>query len=60
MKNKFVKLLSLPYLLWSAGFIIIPVVSVFTRKPDSKHVDGCFASYKKKHQVEEVDYLSDK
>ncbi len=43
-----------------AGFIIIPVVSVFTRKPDSKHVDGCFASYKKKHQVEEVDYLSDK
>ncbi|MBO4347649.1 MAG: ABC transporter permease [Lachnospiraceae bacterium] len=29
MKNKFVKLLSLPYLIWSAGFIIIPLIMVF-------------------------------
>lgn len=29
LKNKFVKLLSLPYLIWSAGFIIIPLIMVF-------------------------------
>ncbi|MCR4648326.1 MAG: ABC transporter permease [Lachnospiraceae bacterium] len=29
MKNKFVKLLSLPYVFWSIGFIIIPLLMVF-------------------------------
>ena len=30
-----------------AGFIIVPVVSWITRKPDSDLVDGCFACYDK-------------
>lgn len=34
-----------------AGFIIVPVVSWITRKPDSELVDGCFACYEKTVQV---------
>jgi len=30
-----------------AGMVIVPVVSAFTRKPDKKHVEFCFESYKK-------------
>lgn len=33
------------------GFIIVPVVSLFTPKPDKELVDNCFACYDKKHEV---------
>ncbi len=41
------------------GFIIIPVVSIITKKPEEDHVENCFSCYKKTHQVEEKDYLSE-
>ncbi|MGN0704527.1 MAG: sodium:solute symporter, partial [Lentihominibacter sp.] len=34
-----------------AGFIIVPVVSWITRKPDHELVDGCFACYDKTVRV---------
>ena len=41
------------------GLIIVPVVSVFTRKPDRKMVDEAFASYDKKVMVPQSEALSD-
>ena len=34
-----------------AGFIIVPVISWITRKPDNELVDGCFACYDKTVRV---------
>lgn len=34
-----------------AGFIIVPVVSMFTKKPDKKLIDETFACYEEKTQV---------
>lgn len=42
-----------------AGLVIVPVVSIFTRKPDADHVDATFACYNKKVLVEQREALSD-
>lgn len=34
-----------------AGLVIVPIVSLFTPKPDKKLVDGAFACYEKKTEV---------
>ncbi len=34
-----------------AGLVIVPVVSMFTKKPDEKLVEDAFASYEEKHEV---------
>ena len=42
-----------------AGLVIVPVVSVFTKKPDKKMVDDAFASYDRKVLVRQSQALSD-
>ncbi len=42
------------------GFIIVPVVSAFTPKPDKKLVDGCFECYNRKMVVDQKTALGDK
>ena len=42
-----------------AGFVIVPIVSLLTKKPDKEHVDSCFESYDKTHVVKEKDYYAD-
>ncbi len=42
-----------------AGFVIVPVVSLFTKKPDSALVDDCFSCYDKKVLVSAKVSLSD-
>ncbi len=42
------------------GFIIVPVVSAFTPKPDKKLVDGCFECYNRKMVVDQKTSLGDK
>ena len=42
-----------------AGMIIVPVVSVFTRKPDQAMVEEAFACYDKKAPVAQKNALSD-
>lgn len=42
-----------------AGLIIVPVVSVFTRKPDQAMVEEAFACYDKKAPVAQKNALSD-
>lgn len=41
-----------------AGFIIVPIVSIFTKKPDKAFIEDCFASYNKTHEVKEKDFIS--
>ncbi len=43
-----------------AGLIIVPVVSLFTKKPDAQLVEDAFASYKMKVLVEQRRALADK
>ncbi len=40
------------------GFVIVPPVSLVTKKPDGDHVEHCFSCYQKEHPVKEKDYLS--
>lgn len=42
-----------------AGLIIVPVVSLFTKKPDTKLVEDTFACYNKKVEVEQKRSLSE-
>ena len=42
-----------------AGLIIVPVVSLFTPKPDTQMVDEAFACYDKKTPVSQKNALSD-
>ena len=42
-----------------AGFIIVPLVSAFTKKPDKDFVDGCFECYEKKVLVSQKVSMSD-
>jgi SSS family solute:Na+ symporter len=42
-----------------AGLVIVPVVSVFTPKPDKAVVDGSFACYEEKVLVRQRNALSD-
>ena len=42
-----------------AGLVIVPVVSLFTPKPDRKWVDAAFASYDQKVQVSQKRSLKD-
>ena len=42
-----------------AGFIIVPVVSLFTKKPDKEMVEEAFDSYKRLVTVEQSSALSD-
>ena len=42
-----------------AGLILVPLVSLFTKKPDSVLVDSCFACYDKKVLVSSRRALSD-
>ena len=42
-----------------AGFVIVPVVSVLTKKPEKEFVDDCFESYNKTHIVKEKDFYAD-
>lgn len=42
-----------------AGFIIVPVVSAFTKAPDKELVDGCFECYEQKVVVSAKVSLSD-
>ena len=42
-----------------AGLVIVPVVSLFTRKPDAALVDEAFACYEKKTPVAQKNALSD-
>ena len=42
-----------------AGLVIVPVVSLFTPKPDKQVVEGCFACYTKKIEVEQRTALPD-
>ena len=42
-----------------AGLVIVPVVSLFTRKPDAAMVDEAFACYEKKAPVAQKTSLSD-
>ena len=41
-----------------AGFVIVPVVSLLTKKPEKEFVDDCFESYQKTHVVKEKDFYS--
>ena len=41
-----------------AGFVIVPIVSVLTKKPEKEFVDDCFESYQKTHVVKEKDFYS--
>ena len=42
-----------------AGLVIVPVVSLFTKKPDKELVDGAFACYQKEVKVHQSTSLSD-
>ena len=42
------------------GLVIVPVVSLFTKKPDKTLVDGCFECYEKEVTVKAKVSLSDK
>ena len=42
-----------------AGLVIVPVISLFTKKPDEKLVEDAFASYNKKVTVYQREALSD-
>ena len=42
-----------------AGLIIVPIVSLFTKKPDADLVEDAFASYNKKVLVYQREALSD-
>lgn len=42
-----------------AGLVIVPVVSLFTRKPDQAMIDEAFACYEKKTPVSQKNALSD-
>lgn len=42
-----------------AGLIIVPVVSLFTKKPDDAFINDCFACYKEKHMVMQKTALDD-
>ena len=42
-----------------AGLVIVPVVSLFTKKPDKALVDGAFACYDKEVLVHQSTSLSD-
>ena len=42
-----------------AGLIIVPLVSLFTKKPDQGLVDSAFASYNKKVVVPQSEALAD-
>ena len=42
-----------------AGFIIVPVVSLITKKPEKKLVDDCFACYDQKVLVKAKEALAD-
>ena len=42
-----------------AGFIIVPVVSAFTKAPDKQDIEDTFACYKKKIEVEQKISLSE-
>lgn len=42
-----------------AGLVIVPVVSLFTQKPDQAMVDQAFACYEKKSPVSQKNALSD-
>ena len=42
-----------------AGLVIVPVVSLFTKKPDRKMVDDAFASYDRKVVVRQSQALSE-
>lgn len=42
-----------------AGLVIVPVVSLFTKKPDNELVDAAFACYSRKHEVQMKTALDD-
>ena len=42
-----------------AGFVIVPVVSFFTPKPEKKFVEDAFACYDKKVLVRQREALED-
>jgi SSS family solute:Na+ symporter len=42
-----------------AGLVIVPFVSLFTKKPDQALVDSAFASYDKKVVVQQRSAISD-
>jgi SSS family solute:Na+ symporter len=42
-----------------AGLVIVPLISLFTKKPDKKLVDDAFASYDKKVMVYQREALSE-
>jgi len=42
-----------------AGLVIVPVISLFTKKPDAERVEATFACYGKKVLVEQREALSD-
>ncbi|WP_026653893.1 sodium:solute symporter family protein [Butyrivibrio proteoclasticus] len=42
-----------------AGLVIVPVVSLFTKKPDKKHIDFVFSCYDKTVTVHQTSSLSD-
>jgi SSS family solute:Na+ symporter len=42
-----------------AGLVIVPVISLFTKKPDKALVDGAFACYEKEVMVHQSTSLSD-
>ena len=42
-----------------AGLVIVPVISLFTKKPDAALVDGAFACYNKEVMVHQSTSLSD-
>ena len=48
-----------PFLYSLYGLVIVPVVSLFTRKPDAEQVEATFACYGKKVLVEQREALSD-
>ncbi len=43
-----------------AGLILVPIISLFTKKPDSTLVDSCFSCYEEKVLVSAKRALSDK
>lgn len=42
-----------------AGLIIVPIVSLITKKPDGKFIDGVFSCYLKKKEVMVTDSIGD-
>jgi len=43
-----------------AGLVIVPVVSILTRKPDRTLIDNCFSCYEEKVTVKASEVLTDK